>query len=88
MLKRIHVTIIVFTLLLLAIVLTLASFSAIHISKQEETEPLQTQTPTPTQITVLAELKIYPGRTHITLISGIPNNDEVAKDLISFFKEN
>jgi len=37
---------------------------------------------------VPAELKIYPGRTHLTLISGIPNNDEVAKDLISFFNKN
>ena len=37
---------------------------------------------------VPAELKIYPGRTHLTLISGIPSNNEVAKDLVSFFNEN
>ncbi len=37
---------------------------------------------------VPAELKIYPERTHLTLVSGIPSNDEVAKDLISFFNKN
>jgi len=36
---------------------------------------------------VEAEIKIYPGRTHLTLVSGIPDNDEVARDLISFFNE-
>jgi acetyl esterase/lipase len=36
---------------------------------------------------VPAELKIYPGRTHLTLVSGIQNNDEVGQDLSSFFKE-
>ena len=35
-----------------------------------------------------AELKMYPGRNHLTLISGIPNNDQVAKDIVSFFKQN
>jgi acetyl esterase/lipase len=34
------------------------------------------------------ELKVYPGRTHLTLVSGIPNNDEVARDLVSFFNQN
>jgi acetyl esterase/lipase len=34
------------------------------------------------------ELKIYPGRTHLTLVSGILNNDEVARDLVSFFNQN
>jgi len=37
---------------------------------------------------VPAELKMYSGRNHLTLISGIPNNDQVAKDLVSFFKQN
>jgi acetyl esterase/lipase len=37
---------------------------------------------------VPAELKMYSGRNHLTLISGIPNNDEVAKDLVSFFNQN
>jgi acetyl esterase/lipase len=37
---------------------------------------------------VPAEIKIYPGRTHLTLVSGIPGNDEVAKDLVSFFNNN
>jgi acetyl esterase/lipase len=37
---------------------------------------------------VPAELKIYPGRDHLTLVSGIPNNDEVARDLVSFFNQN
>lgn len=37
---------------------------------------------------VPAELKIYPGRTHLTLVSGIPSNDEVARDLVSFFNKN
>lgn len=37
---------------------------------------------------VPAELKMYPGRNHLTLISGIPNNDQVAKDLVSFFNQN
>jgi acetyl esterase len=35
-----------------------------------------------------AELKMYVGRNHLTLISGIPNNDQVAKDLVSFFNQN
>jgi len=35
-----------------------------------------------------AELKMYPGRNHLTLISGIPNNDQVAKDIVSFFNQN
>jgi len=35
-----------------------------------------------------AELKMYSGRNHLTLISGIPNNDQVAKDLVSFFNQN
>jgi acetyl esterase/lipase len=34
------------------------------------------------------ELKIYPGRTHLTLVSGIPNNDEVSRDLVAFFNQN
>lgn len=34
---------------------------------------------------VPTEIRIYPGRTHLTLVSGIPNNDEVARDLVSFF---
>ena len=37
---------------------------------------------------VPAELKMYSGRNHLTLISGIPNNDQVAKDLVSFFNQN
>ena len=37
---------------------------------------------------VPAELKIYPGRDHVTLVSGIPNNDEVGQDLVSFFNKN
>jgi acetyl esterase/lipase len=36
---------------------------------------------------VPAKLKIYPGRDHLTLVSGIPSNDQVAKDLVSFFNE-
>jgi acetyl esterase/lipase len=34
-----------------------------------------------------AQIKIYPGRTHLTLVSGIPSNDEVARDLVAFFNE-
>jgi acetyl esterase/lipase len=37
---------------------------------------------------VPAELKIYPGRTHLTLVSGIPSGDVVSKDLVLFFNEN
>ena len=37
---------------------------------------------------ISAELKIYPDKDHTTLISGIPNNDEVGQDLVSFFNEN
>lgn len=37
---------------------------------------------------VPAELKMYSGKNHLTLISGISNNDQVAKDLVSFFKQN
>jgi acetyl esterase/lipase len=37
---------------------------------------------------VPAELKMYSGRNHLTLVSGIPNNDQVAKDLVSFFNQN
>jgi acetyl esterase/lipase len=36
---------------------------------------------------VPAQIKIYPGRTHITLISGIPSNDEVGQDLVAFFND-
>jgi acetyl esterase/lipase len=36
---------------------------------------------------VSAELKIYPDKDHTTLISGIPNDDEVGQDLVSFFNE-
>ena len=37
---------------------------------------------------VPAELKMYSGKNHLTLISGIPSNDQVAQDLVSFFKQN
>ena len=37
---------------------------------------------------VSAELKIYPDKDHMNLISGIPNSDEVGQDLVSFFSEN
>jgi acetyl esterase/lipase len=36
---------------------------------------------------VSAQIKIYPGRTHLTLVSGIPSNDEVAQDFVAFFNE-
>jgi acetyl esterase/lipase len=37
---------------------------------------------------VPAELKMYAGRDHLSLVSGIPNNDQVAQDLVSFFNQN
>ncbi len=40
-----------------------------------------------TSNSVPAEIKIYPGRTHLTLVSGIPSNDQVATDLVTFFNE-
>lgn len=36
---------------------------------------------------VSAKIKIYPNRDHLTLVSGIPSNDQVAKDLVAFFNE-
>ncbi len=36
---------------------------------------------------VPVEIKIYPGRTHLTLVSGIPRNGQVAKNLVPFFNE-
>lgn len=37
---------------------------------------------------VPAQIKIYPDRDHLTLVSGIPSNDEVSRDLVAFFNEN
>ncbi len=36
---------------------------------------------------VPAQIKIYPNRDHLTLVSKIPTNDTVAQDLVAFFKE-
>ncbi len=37
---------------------------------------------------VPVELKIYPGRGHLTLVAGIPSKDAVAQDLVAFFNQN
>ncbi len=36
---------------------------------------------------VPAKIKIYPGRTHLTLVSGIPSGDVVGQDLAAFFND-
>jgi hypothetical protein len=33
---------------------------------------------------VPAQIKIYPDRDHLTLVSGIPSNNEVAQNLVAF----
>jgi acetyl esterase/lipase len=66
------------------------TFLLLHGSQDANSPPSQSIlfNPALTAKDVQTELKIYLERTHLTLISGIPNNDEVAKDLITFFEEN
>lgn len=66
-----------------------ATFLLLH-GAQDVNSPPQQSVPFYQELTangVPAQIKIYPGRTHLTLVSGIPSNDQVGQDLVAFFED-